>query len=260
MVDLSVFGSLGSFKAGLVGLASYIWVLYIFVPLAVIIFIGYLWKMSRDNKRQWTHILRVKRELTNGSLSKEDKIKMKRFPLIKNASVFRLERPLLGSYLCPELDSYTGFNEFSVVIGNDNRIYINTGEKFCRDSSSINVSAKHAGIDLAFEDLKGDWQNINKVEKKLEWAQVAKFMMLGLLIIAVMVVSIKGIGQWGENHQIDAQKASSEAEAFRQLAEAMKTSESVNNGLILTLDLLKTGYGTNNLQNIIQEKTNGTIQ
>lgn len=255
MVD---FSALSNFKGGAATFATYLWVLYILVPLALIIFGGYMYKIVKAKKTQWTHTLVFKRVLNNGALSKEATIRMKRFPLIKNASIFQLEKPFLGSYLMPELDSYTGVNEFSVIIDKSNRVYINTGEVFNPDSSSINVSAKHAGIDLAFEDLKSDWQNINKVDKKVEWSQIAKFAMMGLLIIGVMVVSIKGIGQWGDNHKADIEKAQAEAEAMRNLAEAMETSQATMNTQVLILDLLKDGYGTNNIQGIIREKTNGT--
>lgn len=254
----SITSSFGGFSSGFSGIASYSWVLYFFVPLAVIIFGIYLWKIIKDKKRQWTHTLKVRRVLVNGLLSPEISIKMRRFPLIKTTSVFELEKPFLGSYLISELDSYTGHNEFSVIIDKANRIYINTGEKFEPEKSSIIVSAKHAGIDLAFEDLKSDWQNINKVNKRVEWTQVAKFVMLGLLIIASMVVLIKGIGQWGENHKADAEKAKAEAMAMQELADALETSQATTNTQVIILDLLKEIYGTNNIQDIIRKKTNGT--
>jgi len=256
MVD---FSSLGSFKSGFAGIASYAWVLYVFVGLAILFVGGYVWKLSRDKKKQWTHVLRTRRVLTSGLLSAEVKIRMKRFPLVKNASIFQLEHSFLGSYLIPELDSYTGTNEFSVILDKNNRIYINTGEKFEPDSSSIIVSAKHAGIDLAFEDLKGDWQSTYKTNKRVEWGQIVKFMLWGLLIIAVMIVSIKGIGQWGENHKIDAQKAAAEAQAFENLADAMETSQATTNALVILADKIKDMEGSNNLQAIVREKVNGTI-
>lgn len=259
MVDVSVLTNLGAFKGGLASLSAYLWVLYIVVPLVILIFVGVGWKMWGAKKKQWTHTLRVRRVLNNGFLSKENTIKMRRFPLIKNASVFHLEKAFLGSYLLMELDSYTGTNEFSVIIDKNNRIYINQGEKFDAASSSVLVSAKHAGIDLAFEDLKSDWQKINSVDKKTDWKDIAKFMALGLLIVAVMVVSIKGIGQWGENHKLQAQKAVAEAEAFGNLADAMETTQATLNVQVLILDLLREEYGTNNIQRIIREKTNETV-
>jgi hypothetical protein len=235
------------------------WVLWIFVPLVLGVFGFFTWKMINDKNKQWTHKLKVKRVMSGNILSSEIVIRMRRFPLIKNASVFELEKPLLGGYLIPELDCYTGLNEFSIILDTNNRIYINTGEIFCPDKSCVNVSAKHAGIDLAFEEQRANWQEVNKVSKRIEWSQVAKFVMMGLLIIAVMVVMIKGIGQWGENHKIDAEKSRAEAEAMKNLAEALKTSQATMNANVLVLDLLKNGYGTNNLQNVIKEKINGTI-
>lgn len=259
MVDTSVLSNLGAFKGGLASISQYLWILYITVPIVILIFTVVIWKMYGAKKNQWTHTLRVKRVLNNGFLSKENKIKMRRFPLIKNASVFHLEKSFLGSYLLMELDSYTGTNEFSVIIDRNNRIYINQGEKFDPVSSSVMVSAKHAGIDLAFEDLKTDWQKINTVDKKTDWKDIAKFMALGLLIVAVMVVSIKGIGQWGENHKLQTQKAEAEAEAFSNLADALETTQATLNVQVLILDLLRDKYGTNNIQGIIKEKINASV-
>lgn len=253
-----ILETLGTFKQGIPSLASYAWVLWVFVPLALVIFSGVLWKLSQDKKKQWTHELIVERVLANGELTKPVTHRMKRFPLIKNAAVFELEYPFLGSYLMPELDSYTGTNQFSIILDTNNRIYIKTATRFDTDSRSKMVSAKHAGIDLAFEDLKSDWQHQYKTNKRVDWAEIAKFALWGLLIIAVMVISIKGIGQWGENHKIDAQKAQSEAKAYQSLADALETVEGTMNTQVLILDLLKQNYGTNNIQPIIREKLNVT--
>lgn len=256
---MGIFDTLGNFKSGFVGLTTYAWVLYIFVPIALLIFGGYMWKITQDKKKQWTHTLRMKRVLANGFMSRETLIKMKRFPLVKNASIFELENPLLGSYLIPELDSYTGLNEFSIIIDKNNRIYINTGETFVPESSSIIVSAKHAGIDLAFEDLKGDWTNQYKTNKRVEWSQIAKFALWGILIIALMVVSIKFIGQWGENNQRETEKSQAEAEYARQMKETAEITEATMNAMVLVLDLLKDNYGTNNIQGIVRERLNVTV-
>jgi hypothetical protein len=261
MVDVSSIGSsLSGFKGGFANISSYAWVLYIFVPLAIIVFGIFLWKMLRDKNLQWTHKLKIRRVMANNILSDPIIIKMRRFSLIKRADVFELEKPVLGGYLMPELDSYTGLNEFSIIIDTNNRIYVNTGEYFNPDKSCVNVSAKHAEIDLSRADLRADYQNINKTSKRVEWKEVAKFIMLGLLIIATMIVLIKGIGQWGENHKIDAEKAMAEAEAMRNLADAMETTQATMNAQVLVLDLLKKNYGTNNIQGVIQERIgNGTI-
>ena len=158
----------------------------------------------------------------------------------------------------PELDSYTGTNEFSIIIDTNNRIFVSTGEKFIPDENSVNVSAKHAEIDIARSDLRADFQNVNKISKRVEWSQIAKFTMIGLLIIAVMVVSIKGVGQWGENHKVDAQKAASEAEAFSNLADVMLTNEGIVNTQIILIDMIKELKGTNNIQGIVRSLKNET--
>ena len=256
---MGLLDPLSNFSDGAANLASYVWVLYTIVPIAILIFSVYIWKTIKDKNRQWTHKLVIRRVMANKILSAPITIKMRRFPLIKRAEVFELEHPLLGGYLIPELDSYTGTNEFSIIIDTNNRIYVNTGEYFNPDKGCVNVSAKHAEIDISRSDLRSDYQNVNKTSKRVEWSQIAKFAMLGLLIIAVMVVMIQGIGQWGENSKMDAQKASAEAEAFKNLADALKTSAATMNTQVLILDLLKNGYGTNNIQGIIKEKINGTI-
>ena len=256
---MGLLSPLGGFKPGAASLASYAWILWVLVPVAILIFVVYMWKIIKDKNRQWTHKLKIRRVMQNKALSDPVYIKMRRFPLIKRAEVFELETPVLGGYLMPELDSYTGTNEFSIIIDTNNRIYVNTGEYFQPDKGCVNVSAKHAEIDISRSDLRSDYQNVNKVSKRVEWSQIAKFAMLGLLIIATMIVLIKGIGQWGENHKIDAEKARAEAEAMRGLSEAMETSQATMNTQVLILDLLKEQYGTNNIQGIIREKTNGTI-
>jgi len=248
------------FGTGLSSIASYAWVLYIFVGLAVFGLGFWIIKMLSDKKKQWTHRLRVRRVLAGNLLSNEvEIIKMRRFPLIKRAEVFELEKPLLGGYLMPELDQYSGKNEYSIILDLNNRIWTNMGEHFDKDKSSINVSAKHSEIDIARADLRADFQNINKTIKRVEWSQIAKFAMVGLLIIAVMIVSIKGIGAWGDAQVSHAQSDQAQAAAMASLAEAMKTSEATMNTQVLILDLLKNGYGTNHLRPIIRSKTNVTI-
>lgn len=252
--------TLGAFKGGAASLAQYSWVLWIFIPIAILIFVGFMWKMYSQKKKQWTHKLRIRRVLQSGYLSKgEQIIKMRRFPLIRTGEVFELETPLLGSYLIPELDAYTGDNEYSIILDTNNRIYTNTGEKFIPDKQSVNVSAKHSEIDLAMGDFKKNYQEVHKVTKRVEWAAIAKFAMLGLLIIAVMVVSIKGIDKWGENHNADAQKATAEAETYRQLNEVLKTVEAVVGVQLVLVDEIKELKGTDNIQGIIREARNETL-
>jgi len=256
-----VFGPVGdTLGTGFSGIAKYAWVLYIFVGMGVFVFLIFLIKMLSDKKKQWTHRLKVRRVLQGKMLSNEiEIIKMRRFPLIKRAEVFELEKPLLGAYLMPELDQYSGKNEYSIILDLNNRIWTNKGEFFDQDKSSVNVSAKHSEIDIARADLRADYQEINKTLKRVEWSQIAKFAMLGILIIACMIVAIKGIGAWGDAQDARAQSDVAQAAAMASLAEAMETSQATMNTQVLILDLLKNGYGTNNIQSIIREKTNGTI-
>ena len=245
---------------GVGGLAKFSWVLYIFVGLGVFIFLLFLIKMIADKKRQWTHRLKVRRVLQGNLLSNDiEVIKMRRFPLIKRAEVFELEKPLLGGYLMPELDQYSGKNEYSIILDLNNRIWTNKGEYFVPAKSSVDVSAKHSEIDIARADLRADYQNINKTTKRVEWSQIAKFAMIGLLIIAVMIVSIKGIGAWSESQKTRVQMEQAQAAAMESLAEAMETTEGTMNTQVLILDLLKGIYGTNNIQQVVREKVNGTI-
>lgn len=250
-----VFAPLGNMFGGSVAriFASYWWVLFIFVGLAVAIAGVFLWKMIRQKKHQWTHRLNIRRVLQNGLLSKTQVIKMRRFPLIKRAEVFELEDPLLGGYLLPELDQYSDVNEYSIILDNNNRIYTNKGEYFSPDKSSVNVSAKHAEIDISRNDLRADYQNINKTSKRVEWSQIAKFAMLSLLIVAVMIVAIVALGEWGASSASNAQAEQAKAQAMANLAEAMSTSEATVNTQLLILDKLNELYEDDNIQRIIQE-------
>ena len=244
----------GMFKDGTMSIVSnYGWVLWLFVGLAVVIVIAVIIKALYNKKTQWTHKLEYRRVLPSGYLSKTNIIKMRRFPLIARAEIFELEKPLLGGYLISELDSYNELNMFSIIIDKSNRIYKNTGEKFCPDSSSVLVSAKHAEIDLARAELKAKYQNINKTTKRVEWAQIAKFAMIGLLILAIMIVSIKGIGAWSNAQESKAAQATAEAQAWIVIQEVMINVESNTNANILLTERLKELYGTNNLQSVVRE-------
>ncbi len=237
-------------------LASYWWVLFIFVGIAIAIAVVILIKFIKNKKAQWTHKLIVRRVLQNRLLSKPYTHKMRRFPLIKRAEVFELETPLLGGYLLPELDQYSDVNEFSIIIDSNNRIYTNKGEFFAPDKSSVNVSAKHAEIDIARADLRADYQNVNKTNKRIEWSTIAKYAMMSLLIIAVMIVLIIGIGEWGDSYSAKATVAQAEAEAMNNLAKAMESSEATVNTQLLIIDKLNELYDTKNIQGVIQNAKN----
>jgi len=238
---------------------NYGWVLWIFIPIALLIFAGWMYKLYADKKRQWTHKLRVRKVIADNLLTGETIIKMRRFPLIKTGEIFELETPLQGSYLISELDSYTGQNEYAVIIDTNGRIYTNKGERFCPDTQSVNVSAKHSEIDIALGDFKRNYQEVHKTNKRVEWGQIAKAAMIGLLIIAVMVLGIKWIDNAADNHTQDANKAAAEAETYRQLNEVLQTVEGVVNVQLILVDEIKDLKGTNNIQGIIRSTKNETV-
>jgi len=240
---------------GFGNLASYAWVL---IPLVILVGIAlgaWIWNKDRQKKSQWTHTLKVRRVLADGRLTDPIIHKMRRFPLIKKAEVFELEKPLLGGYLLPELDEYSGMNEFSMILDKNNRIYTNKGEFFKPDKSSVYVSAKHSEIDIQRQNLKANFQNVNKINKRLEWKEIAKYAMMSFAIIAVTIIVIIGMQNWGEAQQAQAQQAQAEAETWRTIAEVMDTNQGVVNTQKLILDKLKDVYGTNNIQGVINENT-----
>lgn len=246
--------AVGIFASGFAGIAKYAWVLLIVVALFGTIGIVWWVKKIKSKKDQWTHKLKVRRVLQNNRLSDTIIHRMRRFPLVKRAEVFELEKPLLGGYLLPELDQYTGLNEFSIILDSNNRIYTNTGEFFSPDKNSVNVSAKHSEIDIQRSNLKADFQNINKVSKRLEWSQIAKYAFMVMGVICITIIGIVAIQKWGEAQEYQAQEAQAMASAMDSLGEAMITVKATVNTQKLLLPLLKEAYGTENLQPIINKE------
>lgn len=236
-------------------IASYAWIL---IPFLIIVSIGgIVWwiKVIKNKKAQWTHKLKVRRVLQGGRLSEPIYHNMRRFPLIKKAEVFELEKPLLGGYLLPELDEYSGTNEFSIILDKNNRIYTNKGEFFTPDKSCVNVSAKHSEIDIQRQNLKADFQNINKVNKRIEWSTIAKYAFMLVGVICVTLVLIIGISKWGEAQKYKSEEAQAMAQAMANLGEAMETVQAtVNTQKLEILPLLKQIYKTDNLNSIINQE------
>ena len=244
----------GMFGSGLAKLATYSWVL---IPLVLILTIGFVFfivKKIKKKKTQWTHTLKVRRVLNNtGRLSDEIIHKMRRFPLIKKAEVFELEKPLLGGYLIPELKEYSGLNEYSIIIDLNNRIWMNEGDYFNPDKNSCNVSGRHAEIDIQRANLKANFQNINKRTRRIEWATIAKYAFMGLALIVACIVLIVGLQKWGDAQEYKAQQAQAEAQAMENLATAMSTIEgTVNTQQIQIKKMLEAMYGKN-IQSILSE-------
>jgi len=246
-------------EGGIDVVAKYGWVLWIFLPIMLLIFGAWMWKLYQDKNRQWTHKLRVRKVIADNLLTPETIIRMRRFPLIKTGEVFELETALQGSYLISELDSYTGQNEYAVIIDTNGRIYTNKGERFDKDKQSVNVSAKHSEIDIALGDFKRNYQEVHRTNKRIEWGQIAKAAMIGLALIVVLVLGIKWIDNMGENRQADANKAVAEAEAYRNLNEVLKTVEGVVNVQLILVEEIKELKGTNNIQGIIRSVRNETL-
>lgn len=245
------------FAGGFSSILKYAWVLIILV----VIFgaIGIVWwiKKIKSKEDQWTHTLLVRRVLPGGRLTKAFTHKMRRFPLIKRAEVFELEKPLLGGYLLPELDQYTGDNEFSIILDTNNRIYTNTGEFFDPDKKSVNVSAKHSEIDIQRSTLKADFQNINRTNKRIEWSEIAKYAFMIMGIICLTIICIVAMTKWGEAQEHKSREAQAFEGAMSNLAEAMITIDAtVNTQKLEILPMMREIYGTKNIQGIINEQVN----
>ena len=243
------------FKPNMAFLKYAIWLLPL-VAIVIAIAIGLLVKKYNAKKFQWTHTLKVRRVLDDGITIIAEPIvhRMRRFNVMNGAEVFELENPLLGGYLFPELDQYSGNNEFSIILDKDNRIY--TAGKFTWEKSkgSINVSAKHSEIDLARKRLKEDFQNINKVSKRIEWAEIAKWAFLFTAMIVVMVLGIVGLTKWGEAQEAKADMAMADVAMSENMVKVMETmSATVNTQKMQITPMLKKLYGTENLQDIINE-------
>lgn len=246
--------AIGMFSGSIGKIASYAWILLPVVALFAIGGVVWWIKVIRNKELQWTHTLKVRRVLKNNLLSDPIIHRMRRFPLIKKAEVFELEKPLLGGYLLPELDEYSGLNEFSIILDNNNRIYTNKGEHFIKDKSSVNVSAKHSEIDIQRQNLKADFQNINKISKRIEWSTIAKYAFMLIGIVCLTIVFIIGISKWGEAQAYKAKEAEAMMQAMTQLAEAMTTIEAtVNTQKLEILPLLQEIYKTKNIRAIINE-------
>lgn len=240
------------FATGLGKWASYAWVL---IPFAIIVGLGlvvWIFKTIKKKRSQWTHTLKVRRVLHNGRLTDAIVMRMRRFPLIKKAEVFELEKPLLGGYLFPELGEYSGENEFAIILDKNNRIYTDQGSYFNPSKGYTQVSSKHSEIDIQRSNLKAKYQDINKVQARVEWTTIAKYAFFALITIAIMVVSIVSIQSWGEAQAYKAQESKSMAEAMSSLAIAMDSVEAtVNTQKLEILPMLQEIYKTKNIQEVI---------
>lgn len=224
------------------------WVLIGFMIIAFII--GIIWwiNVARKKKKQWTHKIRVRRLLQNGTLTEEAIHKARRFPLEKGVEVFEVDKPVLGSYLVPQPGEYTGINEFSIIIDAENRIYLNKGYEFNKEKESVKVSCVHAGIDVGMANMKDKWQQAHKVDKRITTAELIKAGLMVLGIVAVVILGIMGLKEWGQAQEWQSHSAQSRVEEAKHIADAVETIEKVVNTQQLQLvPMLKALYGTDNL-------------
>lgn len=251
----------GIFSGGLQTIGKYWWVLIVILVVGMIVGVFVIIKSFKDKKNQWTHKLRIRRELPGGRLEDPVYVNMKRFAKVKRANVFELERPVLGCFLLPELSEYSAVNQYSIIIRLNNRIYENKGEFLDVDKSSINVSAKHAEIDIERENLKADFQEVNKKSKRVELAEIIKHVAHVVVAIMIGIVCIVAIQNWSETQKYASEKASAEAAAMDSLSEAMITVDAtVNTQKLEILPLLQDIYKTKNIQGIINENTSKIIE
>lgn len=232
------------FSSGLTQLARLKW---IFIGILIVIaIIGLIWFLhtARKKKNQWTHKFRVRRVLQNGEMSAEVIHNARRFPLEKGVEMFELEKPILGSYLIPQPGEYTGVNEFSIILDSYNRIWLNKGTKFNKDKQSLEVSAVHAGIDVEMAQMKDKWQQAHRVSKKISTLELIKAGLKVLGIIAIVIISIVALQQWGDYQLSKADIAKADAEAMKSLNDAIQTMEKVvNTQQLQIVPMLQALYG-----------------
>ncbi len=249
---MSIFSGIGDLVGSGVGAVSqYGWIFIVLMVVASIIGLLYFLSVARKKKHQWTHKIKISRLLQDGTLTPEQLHKARRFPLEKGVEMFELDKPILGSFLIPQPGEYTGINEFSIILDSYNRIYLNKGFTFNKDKQSVDVSCVHAGIDVEMANMKDKWQQAHKVDKKITTAELIKAGLKALGIVALVILGIVALQQWGDAQQFKAQSDQAEAEAMKSINEAVKTIEKVVNTQQLQLvPMLKALYGK---ENIVEE-------
>lgn len=233
---------------GLTQLARLKWVFIgILIVVALIALIWFL-TVARKKKHQWTHKFKVRRVYQDGSISDVSIHKARRFPLEKGVEVFELEKPILGSFIIPQTGEYVGNNEFSIILDSNNRIWNDKGTKFNKEKQSFEVSAVHAGVDVEMAALKEKWQQAHKINKKITTLELIKAGLKALGIIAVIIISIVALQQWGDAQLAKASVAQAEAQAMTSINEAVITMEKVvNTQQLQIIPMLQALYGKENI-------------
>jgi uncharacterized membrane protein YeiB len=251
----SFFDGIGSMLGSGVGFFSrYWWIVAIILGVVVLVAIIWLLDKMKRKKTQWTHKFQVKRVLQNGNVTAPIIIRARRFPLEKGVEVFELEKPLLGSYLIPQPGEYTDVNTFSIILDSHNRIWNDMGTKFNKDKQSMEVSAVHSGIDVELQAMKEKWQQAHKVQKRISALDLIKAGIKVLWIIALVIISIVALQQWGDYQQSKANVAEAEAQAMMHINDAIQTIEKVvNTQQLQIIPMLKALYGSENIADEINK-------
>jgi len=248
-------GQIGSvLGGGLASLGQYKIFFYILLALFVIGIGLYIFTLIKKKKGQWTHEFEVQRILQNGQLTTPVIHKARRFQLDTGTENFELEKPILGNYIICRVGDYVGVNTMSIVIGQDNRIYTKKEVSWNADKSSEEISIVHAGVDVAWADLKAKYQHAHKNAKKITAAELIKAGLMGLLIIGAVVVLIVALGQWSEVHEQKTKQAEQNAIAMANLGEALETMQKVVNTQQLQITpMLQALYGKDNIAGEIEK-------
>lgn len=259
-----IFDSAGSVLGnGASKLGQYKIVLFVILGLAILFGIGWFLSVALKKKNQWTHTIEVQRLFNDGSLSKASIHRARRFVPEKGVELFELEKPILGSYLLPQPGAYTSLNTFSIVLDEHNRIYTKKKTTYSKDKESEEVSIVHAGIDIQTQQMKDKWQAAHKQTKKLDTLALIKEGVKIIFIIAMVIIGVTAIQEWGDNQQIKAQAEADLASAMKFFMESQdKNIEFVNALQLQITPMLNALYGKENVAGEVRKycEGNSTVQ
>ena len=247
-IQSELFGTGGVISGGFSKVAQYGWIFIGIIVLASLF--GLIWwlNVARKKKNQWTHTIKVRRLLQDGTMTPEQIHKARRFPYEKGVEMFELDKSVLGSFLMPQPGEYTGMNEFSIVLDSFNRIYLNKGVIFNKDKQSLEVSCVHAGIDVEMANMKEKWQQAHAIEKKITTAELIKAGLMALGIVAIVILAIMGLQEWGRAQTYKAQSDQALSDAMAHINEAVQTMEKVvNTQQLQIIPMLEALYGEGNI-------------
>jgi hypothetical protein len=228
-------------------------VIFIVAVGGIVWFIGSLKRI----KKQWTHKLFLRRKSSDGTILPEVvTYKLKRFVNSDGriTKYFQTDKPLFGSNIIVDLGKYSAPNTFSIIVDEYNRIWINEGEKWNPTEDSINVSARHAEIDLAMEDLTNAVKVLNTVNKKRDWTEIAKTAMKFALIIGAVIIAVYAMQTYAKESEQKTARALAEVEYMKIMDEVATAMQgTVNTQQLEITFLLQKAYGTQDLQRWLNE-------